>query len=582
MLPLVATCISLRKEKLNDWASSAHTATSKLIAVSGPAAAADGWIFTFQFARNWSDSMDSPVTFFHHISKPQLETPTHIHLKVTGSVCACGVYIGLFMRTAQGALYSDCFTRPYDYDGIEKSFSLGQTTVELRSLKWWKDLNLFRRVWPSSSRSLEESTKQEWLTSFFRSHDEHYDKVPEYALRTPFLVPNGRQNTLNDFSQAQFGYWVSVVNGEKNHTGLLTISSVELSYSMQANLYLEPLLKERPLLQRFIPNFTTFQLQPGAPEELRAAGDEFVFCGYTINFEMMIKPKVIPTHSSPTIMCSSSCGMSLPANMPKFYLLPGYNPQFVRLVPGTYPESTYFSSLTDDTRRALVGNDGKWYTEDTPIVKDIYSMIREQLQTHTIRGHNLYDLLKKLFIQQGLAYPVVITGGAIRDAILQHQPKDIDLVIGCKYEQLVLLLKDTFGLKGESLSDSTLRCSGKSKNFGQLKVIQFSEETIEDLDTAMFKAMRVPDPKLVIKLSNTTLDKDNQYLYGWSYYADALQRDYSMNALYLELFGNPPYLIDPLPLVVGLLMPVMGYFILQIHRRLKFMTWEANFDTERC
>lgn len=42
-----------------------------------------------------------------------------------------------------------------------------------------------------------------------------------------------------------------------------------------------------------------------------------------------------------------------------------------------------------------------------------------------------------------------------------------------------------------------------------------------------------------------SVTKQNQYIYGWSYDMDSKHRDFTMNALYLEIFGKTPLLIDP-------------------------------------
>jgi hypothetical protein len=167
--------------------------------------------------------------------------------------------------------------------------------------------------------------------------------------------------------------------------------------------------------------------------------------------------------------------------------------------------------------------------------------VMDKIKSLTIRGKSLLGIMERLFEQQGLIYSVAITGGAVRDAILEAPLADVDLVIAAPYSALEMLLKDIFGFKGEVLSESTFRNSGPSKRFGQLKVMRKEGDTLEDLDIAMFKSDRIDHESLI----GEEIDRDNLYMYGWSYKEDTQHRDYTMNALYLEMFGNPPYLIDP-------------------------------------
>ncbi len=205
----------------------------------------------------------------------------------------------------------------------------------------------------------------------------------------------------------------------------------------------ESLLATAPLFWRFIPGFTSFEGKGNLAKYGR-----LTFAGYTIDSKI-----ALTTQNNDTL------------------LLPGYNPQHLGIIEDTYPPGVCFSSLSEKMQRAHLQSNGIFFPVTAPEVCSIYSRVMAQIQQLTIRGRNLYEVLMEISVHKGLQYSVAVTGGAIRDAILEVEPTDIDLVIGMPYNELKKLLIEKFGLQGESLSDSTLRCTGKSKEFGQLKVM---------------------------------------------------------------------------------------------------------------
>lgn len=108
-----------------------------------------------------------------------------------------------------------------------------------------------------------------------------------------------------------------------------------------------------------------------------------------------------------------------------------------------------------------------------------------------------------------------------------------------------------FAKRGNPLDERTLRCK-KASSFGQMKIMNvggLSSEQ-EPLDISLFKTKRKNDFKEVISMDSSlpsTEDITCKYLFGASYLRDAKQRDYTMNALYLEPFGDyQDCILDPL------------------------------------
>ncbi len=90
-----------------------------------------------------------------------------------------------------------------------------------------------------------------------------------------------------------------------------------------------------------------------------------------------------------------------------------------------------------------------------------------------IRGMILYDLLRHLAFRDGVAYPLAITGGSVRDAIQNNfeDMKDIDLVVGGTYDGVCDYLRNLFASHDKTVMESTLFTKESAKQFGQLKIM---------------------------------------------------------------------------------------------------------------
>ncbi len=89
----------------------------------------------------------------------------------------------------------------------------------------------------------------------------------------------------------------------------------------------------------------------------------------------------------------------------------------------------------------------------------------------TIRGMKLFDLLRRLAFRNGIAYPLAITGGSVRDAMQGKDYADIDIVVGGTYDDVCHYLYNLFISHGESVTENTLFAKKSAKQFGQLKIM---------------------------------------------------------------------------------------------------------------
>ncbi len=94
--------------------------------------------------------------------------------------------------------------------------------------------------------------------------------------------------------------------------------------------------------------------------------------------------------------------------------------------------------------------------------------LHDKLKTMTIRGINLYKLLWHLAFRDGIAHPLAITGGSVRDAIQGKLGVDIDIVVGGTFDEVHKYLRDILVSHGEAVTDNTLYVK---KSFGQFKIM---------------------------------------------------------------------------------------------------------------
>ncbi len=83
----------------------------------------------------------------------------------------------------------------------------------------------------------------------------------------------------------------------------------------------------------------------------------------------------------------------------------------------------------------------------TPMDHHLLILVK-RLKEMTIRNVPLYDLLRRLAFRDGIAYPLAITGGSVRDALQNKfkDMKDIDIVVGGTYDELCYYLRDLLAL----------------------------------------------------------------------------------------------------------------------------------------
>eukprot|EP00161_Ancyromonas_sigmoides_P024087 TRINITY_DN76_c0_g1_i5.p2 TRINITY_DN76_c0_g1~~TRINITY_DN76_c0_g1_i5.p2 ORF type:complete len:498 (+),score=31.06 TRINITY_DN76_c0_g1_i5:1761-3254(+) len=165
-------------------------------------------------------------------------------------------------------------------------------------------------------------------------------------------------------------------------------------------------------------------------------------------------------------------------------------------------------------------------------VADLIRRLKAKCSQQTIRGVPLLRLLYHLTFDKGLL--VTIVGGAVRDTLRRipsHEISDIDICVGgISYFHLNQALLDFFAKEGLPLNDSVVRAQGKYKKFGMIKVMNDPSCDADDLDIGIMKAGIHPS------------DADN-YLFGWGFARDALTRDYTINAIYVDVCNEVVY--DP-------------------------------------
>lgn len=220
-----------------------------------------------------------------------------------------------------------------------------------------------------------------------------------------------------------------------------------------------------------------------------------------------------------------------------------------------------------DDVRSIIGDSGIMYkldffdhtwSEDVEINQEIsraFKSLLVKLESTKIRSIPLLEVFWALADRKDIGYPLSVVGGAVRDILREKPSNDIDIAVGGHYKELEDHLRDYFVSKGESVSKNTLFTKPKSKQYGQLKIMPIEKEK-EPLDVALFKVKRIEETNLDakgeveqdhtdIKLYHDAKEKvHSKYLFGYSYDLDAKQRDWTVNALYFQLFPFPA-LIDP-------------------------------------
>ncbi len=170
-----------------------------------------------------------------------------------------------------------------------------------------------------------------------------------------------------------------------------------------------------------------------------------------------------------------------------------------------------------------------------PILVDV---LRRKCGQQRIRGIPLLDLFHYLACGTGAEHTVAIVGGAVRDALRKQRFNDIDIVVlGCEYHSLHKYLSDFFASRGKPVNDAVLRAGGKSKKYGMIKIIADPSSDADDLDIGICKAGFHPLDQGQMGKSKTP------YIFGHSFSQDAASRDYTFNAIYVDVVKGVVY--DP-------------------------------------
>lgn len=368
-------------------------------------------------------------------------------------------------------------------------------------------------------------------------------KVCSIVLLSPSILFAHLQAAAKelDAAEVQYGFYITCpIKAKQGRSLKFHWTRFTFRVERKLSLPFDSRLKSEPLLWKFIPEWTRFQ-----PTALSGINEEEIltFMGYTIDSKLLARNDEGTT-----------------------YAFSGFHEALIHVHPETRLEvsGVYFSGLLehllrkDTLRHAYLGSRGTYYPaaaveeiQADETARKVHKLLLRRLRNARVRGVPLYDLVEHLFSANGYSHSLVVTGGAIRDLLCGNEPSDIDLAICDLYQPLQRVIQDYITLRGESLSSTSFRHAGSMMDFGQLKVIVRQEEykELEDLDIALFKAAKYPQSEITsvyeAERSKKAEIKANQYVYGWSYAADSKQRDFTLNALYLEVFGNPPYLLDP-------------------------------------
>ena len=201
----------------------------------------------------------------------------------------------------------------------------------------------------------------------------------------------------------------------------------------------------------------------------------------------------------------------------------------------TLPYSRFFAlnvgySPPDQTKpMPCLGVEERW--------QNVAIQLRWSVITTTIRGIPLIELMSFLHDGCGIERNIAIVGGAIRDAYDGRPVNDIDLVICAPWGALERDIASFFQLKGLPLTSDVLKRGSIRKKFGMMKIVQQVGQHESDIDIGLFKSHHVSS------LLGTMEEDGSEFLFGNSYYRDAEFRDYSINAIYYDVFSDSFY--DP-------------------------------------
>lgn len=176
-----------------------------------------------------------------------------------------------------------------------------------------------------------------------------------------------------------------------------------------------------------------------------------------------------------------------------------------------------------------------WLHED--LHHKLLVKLRAAVQGLTIRSQSLHELMSELSCAGVSPVPIAIVGGSVRDVLNDTNPADIDLAVGRTWNQLQKDIREFFAKRGSPLTDASFECSALRGQHGMMKIVQSSGDK-DSVDIGPFKSGRI-DHHRELRQSMRTLRQSackEEYFFGLSYEHDAMYRDYSVNAIYVDIF----------------------------------------------
>ena len=202
----------------------------------------------------------------------------------------------------------------------------------------------------------------------------------------------------------------------------------------------------------------------------------------------------------------------------------------------------------------------------TPMALRVLKALLDITKRRMIQGARVLDLMCHLHAAAPGGVPVFIVGGAVRDVIDgESDISDIDLAVARPWNELVKDITGFFARRGVAMTDANFVRKGKHAKYGMMKIefansdaekpeTKFAEtmfadndaekpEKPEAIDIGVFKSGRVERLPAAVQETLRAVDEKPEYYFGFSFERDAGMRDYSINAVYADLFGWQ--LVDP-------------------------------------
>eukprot|EP00475_Leptophrys_vorax_P030425 TRINITY_DN4558_c0_g1_i2.p1 TRINITY_DN4558_c0_g1~~TRINITY_DN4558_c0_g1_i2.p1 ORF type:complete len:882 (-),score=250.31 TRINITY_DN4558_c0_g1_i2:25-2670(-) len=183
-----------------------------------------------------------------------------------------------------------------------------------------------------------------------------------------------------------------------------------------------------------------------------------------------------------------------------------------------------------------------------PKLRNLFEQLLGVTRIQTIRGIPVFELLEHLHHYLDADVPVAIVGGAVRDILRGvdgREIKDLDIVVGCDYQELVNRIKEFFSKRNKALDDSCLLYKGKRERTGVVKLLK-SEGDLDDLDICVFKGLSISTLKVMFPdfadEKEFAWDK-HDYTFGVDFVWDSASRDFTFGSIYVDVVSG--FIFDP-------------------------------------